>query len=244
MEGLTVNVSRWSGWGVREQVHYWRQNVAGLTVVHPDQPDLSWVPALKRRRLSALARCAFQVLGDCTDRGEQHPVIFSSSMGELSRTQSILEAIAVDEAVSPTAFSLSVHNAAGGMWSLLQDLRAPVVALAPVAQSPVPGLLEALGMLAEGSAETVTLVYFEAPFPDFYDPFMQGPEQPFAVALRLVGANSHERSLCRIRLSACERQERCSETDNRQALLSLLLSEQSLVRIVEPQATWQLERLA
>lgn len=240
MSRLEIGVSRWSAWQQRECVEYWQFDGQELTKSAPEKPDLAWVPALKRRRLSALARVVFQVLGDCSDDGEQIPVVFSSGMGELARTQNLLEAIASDAPLSPTAFSLSVHNATGGMWSMQRDVRAPVIALAPSEQSPVPALLEAAGLLDEG-AQAVTVVFYEAPFPEFYTPFMNSPAEPFALALRLCRAQDNEGGVC-LALDCEPVQAAPDAAHNRQALLSLLLAQTGSVPINEAQSRWVLSQ--
>ncbi len=240
MTGLELGVSRWSAWQQGEKVDYWRFDGQHLQCHAPQKPDLSWVPALKRRRLSALARVVFQVLGDCSEEDEQIPVIFSSGMGELARTQELLEAIANNQPLSPTAFSLSVHNACAGMWSMQRDLRQQMLALAPLEQSPVPALLEAAGLLAEG-ARAVTVVFYEAPFPEFYGPFMSSPEQPFALALRV---HSGPNPACKVRLTidVAQQQATPDAAHNRQALLSLLLNNCEAVQVSEVQCSWVLRR--
>jgi len=151
-----------------------------------DKPDLSAIPPMQRRRLGPLARVVFHVLGNCVDSAADDLVIFSSRMGEIHRTQGILEALAGDEPVSPAAFSLSVHNAIAGLWSLVHGNHLPQLALAPDNGSPVPALLEAHGHMVEQPARTVTVVCYEESLPDFYHRYLESPAGVCAIALRLT----------------------------------------------------------
>ena len=209
-----------------------------------DKPDLATVPAMQRRRLGTLARSVFHVLTRCTDPGAQEPAIFSSHMGEIGRTQGILDTLAADEPVSPASFSLSVHNAIAGQWSLIRGIRAPMVALAPPANSPVPALLEAAGILAEDEYEAVNVVFYDEPYPTFYSPFMEGPAAVTALALRLVVAGAEQREgvlyfrVTRLSPFGSEPDLR----DNHSALADLLLGRHHITRVLEHQCAWHLER--
>mgnify|MGYP003121641211 CR=1 FL=1 len=143
---------------------------------------------MQRRRLSPLARVVFYTLYQCEPQSGG-PVVFSSTMGEIQRTQGILEAIADGDPVSPAAFSLSVHNAVVGLWSLVNGVTSPMISLAPVEGSPVPALLEAAGMLAEGW-ESVLVVFCEEAYPEFYRPFLNSPTGPTSLALQLVPSHA------------------------------------------------------
>jgi hypothetical protein len=198
---------------------------------------------MQRRRLGTLARTVFHVLARCADAGEQEPVVFSSYMGEIGRTQEILEAIAANESVSPASFSLSVHNAIGGQWSLIHGIRAPMVALAPPSNSPVPALLEALGILEEGEYRAVNVVYYEEPYPQFYSTFFPGPANSTALALRLVPAKEAGMdgvlrfSLKELPPLGCAPDLRA----NHAALADLLAGRHAITRVAEERCSWQLE---
>ena len=71
--------------------------------------DLAKIPPLQRRRLSSAAKCAFSLLSSF--ESINMPVIFSSYEGEINRCFELETALAKAEPVSPTSFSLSVHNA-------------------------------------------------------------------------------------------------------------------------------------
>ncbi|WP_116367594.1 beta-ketoacyl synthase chain length factor [Parahaliea mediterranea] len=252
--GLILRVQRWSLWqlaGSGTDATWLCADAEGIRSRTLDAPTLSDLPAMKRRRLSPLARVTFQTLGFCADTGAQEPVVFSSTFGEIQRTQGMLEAIAASDPVSPTAFSHSVHNAIGGLWSQMHGITAPMLALAPCDDSPVPALLEGAGLLQEGHYSAVNVVYAEENCPGFYQPWYQGPPAPCALALRLVaGANA----TVALRLNA-DSAARPPAPPSRQpapvpgaigsgigALTALLQGERSRADITETGAGWRLER--
>jgi hypothetical protein len=169
-----------------------------------DKPALGDIHPMQRRRLGPLARTVFHVLSECTDVANSEPVVFSSQMGELQRTQGILDAMAADEPVSPTAFSLSVHNAISGLWSMIHDIPAPMVALSPIDGSFIAALIESLGILQEGTYNAVNVVFYEEDYPSFYSPYMTGPTAPYALALRLVTPELAGPSATRLALKVVE----------------------------------------
>lgn len=211
-----------------------------------DKPVIENVPPMQKRRLSPLARVVFHVLDSCVEPQSQAPVVFSSYMGEIKRTQGILDTLAINEAVSPAAFSLSVHNSIGGLWSLIRGNRGPVLALASPNGSPVAALLEAAGMLAEGQWESVTVVFYEEEFPQFYAPYLQGPPASQALAITLVDPDANVPNSFSCDLT-CEQHLHPEGSfvgawSSPLGMLDCLTGVNSEMTIVEPGCTWLLQR--
>lgn len=182
---IKLGITGWSSWLPRDGHAICVSHRAGERELDTlDQPSLQSVPAMQRRRLGKLARVVFHVLGKAMGDVFNEQVIFSSRMGEIQRTQTILESIATDTPVSPANFSLSVHNAIAGQWSMIHKVHQPLLALAPGNGGPVPALLEAFAHLASGEADSITIVCFEENYPEFYAPFLKGPAAPTAVAVQ------------------------------------------------------------
>lgn len=247
-EKLNIAVERWCAWEPQTRqastvARCTQYNLGTQTIASVDKPGLAEIPAMQRRRLGDLARTVFHVLARCADAGAQEPVIFSSYMGEIGRTQDILGAIAANEPVSPASFSLSVHNAIGGQWSLIQGVKAPMVALAPPSNSPVPALLEAAGMLLEGEYAAVNVVYYEEPYPQFYAPFMQGPSAVTALALRLRPSEAYLNGLFRFSVQQLITFGGIRDLRaNHAALVDLLIGRKRRTQVVEEHCSWQLAR--
>lgn len=200
---------------------------------------------MQRRRLGSLARVIFHVLDQCAEAQANEPVIFSSSMGEIQRTYGILKSIAADEPVSPGAFSLSVHNAIAGQWSLIRGIEAPMLALSPPENSPVPALIEAAGMLQEGRYPVVNVVFFDERLPEFFSAFLDGPVAPVALAIRLVRQSAEEEAqwLMRLRLRQHQPGGIPSSGNAHARLIDLLSGKASRINVDEPQCSWCLEAM-
>lgn len=149
--------------------------------------DLAYVEPLARRRLSPLARHALHVANKTTDTSDRLPVVFASRHGDLERSLAILVQLAQDEPPSPTAFSLSVHNATAGVHSIVRQDTSPSTALAAGEETLLWAWCEACLRLAD--AEKVLLVYVESPLPAEYAKFAATREVPHALAVVLTQGN-------------------------------------------------------
>lgn len=242
---MIIEVERWCAWEHREGLSplsscYAQGEISRDAV---DMPDLEAVPPLQRRRLGSLARIVFHVLDKCADKSQDEPLIFSSYMGEIHRTQGILDSIAVEGAVSPTSFSLSVHNAIGGQWSMIHNIKAPILALAPCSMSPIPALLEAVGILKEGIYSAVNIVYYEEDYPAFYIPFFESLSSPSALALRIVSPEKKSvKEVIRFNLKQLPvKLSKERKWNSYATLLGILTRDQKVIRVDEPHCIWELE---
>jgi hypothetical protein len=136
----------------------------------PDAVGVKCVPALLRRRVTALGRntlgtaCALPSL-------DQARYVFSSRHGEFRRTLAILRSIAAAEDLSPTEFSMSVHHALSGLLSISQGNHGGHTAIAAGAESFCFGMMEAAASLAETPSQPVMLIHCDEPLPDEYAVF-------------------------------------------------------------------------
>jgi Beta-ketoacyl synthase, N-terminal domain len=143
----TIPVARWSSW----------PDAAAVT------PDIAFVEPIVRRRLSSLSKMAIKVAHDCAaECGEVH-VVFASRHGELRRTTDILDDLAADQPVSPTAFSLSVLNAMTGIFGIACRNGAPATAISAGAEALGYALLEAYAQYYADPATPVLVVYADEP---------------------------------------------------------------------------------
>jgi hypothetical protein len=153
----SVPVIRWVEWDALPQ-----RNGA------PPSSELGFIDPLLRRRLSPLARMSLKVANDCAAERASVRMVYASRHGELNRTTGMLQDLAAGESVSPAAFSLSVHNASSGLFSIARKDMAPATAISAGDESFGFGLLEACLQLASEPAEPVLLVYADEPVPDLY----------------------------------------------------------------------------
>lgn len=144
---------------------------------------MSFLPAMQRRRLGLLARMAFAVGWPLAEGHEALPLVFVSRHGETPRTFSILSELAARQPLSPTQFSLSVHNAVIGLWSILRGSTCEMTALAAAGDGFEHGLVEAAALLNEGAPAVLLIVTEELP-PEAYRPWIS--DVPFSYALAVL----------------------------------------------------------
>jgi hypothetical protein len=112
------------------------------------------------------------------------PSIFASRHGDTSLSLSLLEGIARGNPMSPTHFSLAVHNAVAGLFSIVRKDASAVTAIAAMRGLVLQTLFEALGQLQ--SCERLLCVIYDIPLPDFYQARRDEPAEPFPYALAMI----------------------------------------------------------
>jgi hypothetical protein len=103
----------------------------------------------------------------------------------------LLDALARAEPFSPMAFSLSVHNAAAGLFSIGREDRSASSSVAAGEDTLPMALLEACGVLAEG-APRVLVVTHDEPVPAPFEVYVDEPAAHAGAAFLLepAGASS------------------------------------------------------
>lgn len=149
----------------------------------PDaQPDMAMIPAMLRRRLSPMARAAMSVIMPLAEAHGAMPLVYVSRHGDLNRTLGLLQDLACGEPLSPTAFSLSVHNATAGLFSIQQGLTNAITAISGGAEEVLPALLESLGLCTDVEPK-VLCIFCDEPPPAIYASHCGQPQAPYALAL-------------------------------------------------------------
>lgn len=194
---FTFNIAQWRAWapGVASVPDWQRWSNAPHVPADTDgAPDVSFLPALQRRRLSRLARMAFQVAWPMAEGYDRLPFIFVSRHGETPRTFELLTELAKDEPLSPTHFSLSVHNAVIGLWSIMRSQTCEMTALAAEGDGLEHGVLEACALLADGAPAALLVVAEERP-PAVYTPWVADVPFPYALGLLLTAGQGWQLAL-------------------------------------------------
>jgi hypothetical protein len=153
----------------------------GFRIGAGSEPPVRAMPAMQRRRAGLLGKMALEVAYQCLGDRTGVPTVFCSRHGEVSRSVELLAELANGEPLSPAAFSLSVHNATGGLFSIARGDRAGNIALSARDSTIEHGIIEACGLLADGEA-AVLLVAYDCPLPALYAEFQDCDEQPYAWA--------------------------------------------------------------
>lgn len=155
--------------------------------------DVGFLPMMQSRRLSPLARAACAVAHHCREKNGDMPSVFFSSHGESHYYFEMLQGMAAREDVSPSRFSLCVHNAIAGLSSFHSASFLPYVALAGGTEGMFGAFLEAAGMLLE--TPQVLVVWYEQPLPEAYRPYLSASATTWALAMVLAGTGGTGRPL-------------------------------------------------
>jgi hypothetical protein len=156
------------------------------------EPPLAAMPAMLRRRASLPGKmalnAAYSAISTAPDKTDI-PVVFCSRHGECGRSAELLIDLAQNLPLSPTAFSLSVHNATGGLFSIARHDHANSLALAAGHSTIEHAAIEACSLLADG-ASAVLLVASDGPLPEAFGKFTDCNEQPFGWAWLVQAAKT------------------------------------------------------
>jgi hypothetical protein len=162
---------------------------------------------MQRRRLSEVTRMAFAVVTECLDEDEPAPgFVFCSRYGEYAASFESLQQVVRQEPVSPTTFSMSVHNTAASQFAMHRRDRGSCSALAAGETTLETAFVEAWSQVAE-NGRPVMVVYHDQPLPALYREQRTTVRSSLALALLLArpAAGCAERKL---RLAWCPSQGR------------------------------------
>jgi hypothetical protein len=156
-------------------------------------PALKQIPALLRRRFSTLGKYAAASTLNLLAEGESLPSIFASRHGDTGLTLSLLQEIGQTQPISPTGFSLAVHNAVAGIISIARDDKSPITAISSMQGLLLQTLFEAIAQLE--SHPRVLCVIYDIPLPDLYRPYQLSPPFPFALSFIVRRSDSSDANL-------------------------------------------------
>ena len=160
--------------------------------------DVSFLPPLKRRRLSNLSRMSLRLAHSIAPDYKGY-CVFGSQHGELVTTQGLLESIVQGEIVSPAGFSASVHNTAVGLHSINCKNTYPCTSIAAGIDTLPMCFAESFAILNSGEASEVLLVFADDVVPDSLAGFVDGNEMRGFAALVKPGDETADKKL-RLRL--------------------------------------------
>ena len=215
----------WLAWALDDRV------IAGRST-----PSLQPMPSILRRRASFLGKMALEVAYQCIGPRTDIPTVFSSRHGEASRSADLLLDLARGLPLSPASFSLSVHNASAGLFSIARGDCAPNMALAAGTSSVEHAVIEACGLISEG-ASAVLLVVYDCPLPALYSEFEDCDEQPYAWAW-LMEPVSHEVLSLRWEAGSYEGSSRTERTPAGLEVLRFYLRNDSALERVCNRCQW------
>ncbi|MEB5696823.1 beta-ketoacyl synthase chain length factor [Klebsiella aerogenes] len=190
---LTLNIIDWQarapGLCEAEQWLRWSRH---LHTIDPAAPaaKLNELPMMTARRLSSGSKLAVECGLAMLRRHEIEAVLYTSRHGELERNYRILHALAMEQAVSPTDFALSVHNSAVGNLTIAAKKPIASSSLSAGRDTFQQGLYEVMGLLQAGY-QRVLMVDFDGSLPEFYHSHLPStmPTWPYAVAWVIEAGN-------------------------------------------------------
>ncbi|WP_206434472.1 beta-ketoacyl synthase chain length factor [Iodobacter ciconiae] len=201
-------------------------------------PALSEMPAMQRRRVGRLGKMALQAAYWACDKAAQCPVIFASRYGDIAQSVEQLNQLAQSGMISPTAFSMSVHNAISALFSIARKDINSYTAIAAGGETLEAAFTEALALLADG-ASSVLLVYYDEPLPAPHHIFTDTADFPHAFACQLIKSEQG------IHLSSrSSEQNNLAGLSDTAAVLHFLLSEQPECQHTVGSRTWVWQRNA
>jgi hypothetical protein len=167
---ILVPVTRWATWGEE-----------GCS----PQPQIGFIEPLVRRRLSFLDRIALHVANSCVQPGESVHLVFASRHGELARSAELLAQLAKNELPSPMSFSLSVLNAAAGLYGIARKDRSPATAVSAGEATFPLALVEGAAQAQKNPDAAVVIAFADEPPPEIYQSLVDSPRNAHAIAVRL-----------------------------------------------------------
>lgn len=156
-----------------------------------ENSTISVIPPMLRRRLSPLARMVFQVASAVKPINQDTRFVFASRHGEINSCLNMLYSLAEQQALSPAAFSHSVHNAIPGLWSIHHKQKGESSSISAGKDTFAMACLEAQLMLAEQPDTPVIIVVADEKLPNIFEQFEPEPTEPYALALLLESGTAN-----------------------------------------------------
>lgn len=154
-----------------------------------DAISLQQIPPIKRRRLNGLSRMAMHSSLECLQHAKIEPsdvfTVFASQHGELNRTVNIVNDLVQNEDISPKDFSLSVHNASLGLFSIFNKNKNVGTSIAANHDTFGFALLESYNILKNNPDKKVLLTCFDMQVGQPFDRLQPRPEPSYSLALVL-----------------------------------------------------------
>ncbi len=202
MKEACFSIINWNAWAPGlESAACWQEWSNGNKSISDDyslSPVLNNIPVMQTRRLSNLTKMSLKVALESGNGYEQLESVFASRYGEWEQTVKLLRSISSKEETSPAGFSMSVHNTAGGIYSILSKNTAAYTALASCSATFDSALVEALGRLQ--TQDYVLMVIAEEAMPAIYEGIFPKPIEPYAIAF-LLGKKDNKKAIGKFSLT-------------------------------------------
>lgn len=244
---LEFSIKSWTAWSSSKGASYSHPTsiYANSDAREANSVNLSLIPAMKRRRMNHQCKMAISTALDSLKELalEQPNCVFASQHGELGRSTKIIHSMIESGEISPTDFSMSVHNTALGLMSIMSKNQRPGTSIAAGDDTFGYGFLEACLQLQADPDKPVLYVYFDEPLPEVLDKFDSDRAESRCIALVL----NTERSGAQFDFSMCEpnRLENTVHlgTDGLDLFVKFCSSEQQQLNLNSSNQLWSWNRL-
>ncbi|TNF68908.1 MAG: hypothetical protein EP298_05565 [Gammaproteobacteria bacterium] len=167
------------------------------------------IPAQYRRRLSHVSKLALTAALMITDKNINQTIetidyiAFGSQHGELDNTVNVLNSISDQETLSPMKFSLAVHNATAGLYTIIKKLNRPVTSIAAGVDTFLMTVLDAMSFLNQHKNKTALVVIFDQRLAECYQNLNIAYDCAYAMTLLLKYSERDEANLG-VDIASCE----------------------------------------
>ena len=158
-----------------------------LSDVQQNYAALETIPAMQRRRLSVLAKMAIHSALVTLNGERADYIVWVSKYGDEEKTLDILKDVLNQQTPSPTQFSISVHNAIAGLYSILCQDDTPSTSLSA---DWTDALIDAYAFLKSNPpAIRVLVVSYDQPLPNLYSDAVEFPAFALSALVSLEQPN-------------------------------------------------------
>jgi hypothetical protein len=187
---IPAYLKKWAAWapGLEDEQAWLGWCAEPRALGAEGHPEAGFLPALLRRRCSALTRIMLTVAFECCDEQERAQVgsVFASRHGNINESIELLERLAHQLPLSPTRFSHSVHNAQSGLFSIAAGNRRASSSIAAEEETFGCAWLEALTFLERFPETPVLLVMAEVPLAPVFAALVDEPAACYGLGLLLT----------------------------------------------------------
>lgn len=162
----SLEIASWSAWSPSSVSFDSVLEYGSVPEYSEELPDISFISSKVKRRCSPVSKMMLWTAFQCADAEtlSQLPTVFATQGGESEITLALLREIARGEVTSPMKFSLSVHNASAGLFSMAAGNTARSTTISAGNHTLAAGLFEAWTQL--NTDPEVLLVYGDEWLPE------------------------------------------------------------------------------
>ncbi len=238
----TFSLMDWSAWSPNlDSKSAWLEWSEGrFAEQNFDKPEVKDIPMLIRRRLSRLGRMALRVALDVGGSDDAH-LVFCSRFGDTEGVAKMMQQLVDGKNLSPSEFSMSVHNAFAGALSILQKNTRSHSAISAGQDSFCAGFLESVMLLKENPGAEILYVFYEEPMFELI-PDAASHRLDLALAIRLTG-DTDVGSKMSFSVELSDENLRCSEEAVELGFIRFLCSANCEWSWRGENATWHFNKL-